>query len=88
MLIGETVVHDVETLATFYGTGVDELHLAFNFVFVDADFDADVSRRCVAKTEELMPRRAWPVWTTRQPRRRALPDALGGRRRAAACGSR
>jgi alpha-glucosidase len=63
VLIGETVVHDVETLATFYGTGVDELHLAFNFVFLEADFTAQTLAPVVAKTEELLPERAWPVWT-------------------------
>jgi alpha-glucosidase len=63
VLIGETVVHDVETLVTFYGTGVDELHLAFNFVFVHAEFSAETLAPVVAKTEELMPAQAWPVWT-------------------------
>jgi alpha-glucosidase len=63
VLIGETVVHDVETLVTFYGTGVDELHLAFNFVFVHGEFSAATLAPVVAKTEELMPAQAWPVWT-------------------------
>ena len=63
VLVGETFVHDVETLATFYGTGVDELHLAFNFVFLFAEFTAATLAPVVARTEELLPPEAWPVWT-------------------------
>jgi alpha-glucosidase len=80
VLIGETVVHDVETLVTFYGTGVDELHLAFNFVFIHGAFTAATLAPVVAKTEELMPPQAWPVWTlgnhdvTRFPTRWAAGD--------------
>src|SRR5262249_26845790 len=32
VLVGETWVLELERLAEFYGDGVDELHLAFNFV--------------------------------------------------------
>src|SRR4029079_9230893 len=53
----------VETLATFYGSGVDELHLAFNFVFLFAELTAATLAPVVARTEELLPPRAWPVWT-------------------------
>jgi alpha-glucosidase len=63
ILVGETWVHDLETLATFYGSGVDELHLAFNFVFLEATLDAPTLAPVVARTEELLPERAWPVWT-------------------------
>jgi alpha-glucosidase len=63
VLVGETYVHDLETLATFYGNGVDELHLAFNFVFLLAEFDVETLAPIVARTEELLPERAWPVWT-------------------------
>jgi alpha-glucosidase len=63
VLLGETFVHDVETLATFYGSGVDELHLAFNFVFLFAELAAGTLAPVVARTEELLPPRAWPVWT-------------------------
>jgi alpha-glucosidase len=63
VLVGETYVHDVETLASFYGNGVDELHLAFNFVFLLATFDVATLAPIVARTEELLPEHAWPVWT-------------------------
>jgi alpha-glucosidase len=63
VLVGETYVHDLETLAAFYGNGVDELHLAFNFVFLLATFDVATLAPIVARTEELLPEHAWPVWT-------------------------
>jgi alpha-glucosidase len=63
VLVGETYVHDVETLVRFYGSGVDELHLAFNFVFMLAELDVATLASIVAETEALMPEHAWPVWT-------------------------
>jgi alpha-glucosidase len=64
VFVGETYVHDIETLASFYGRdGVDELHLAFNFVFLLAEFEVATLAPIVARTEELLPEHAWPVWT-------------------------
>jgi len=64
VLVGETYVHELETLVSFYGEdGVDELHLAFNFVFLLAPFDVATLAPIVARTEELLPEHAWPVWT-------------------------
>jgi alpha-glucosidase len=80
VLVGETWVHDLETLATFYGDGVDELHLAFNFVFLLGDFDVATLGPVVAETEAKLPEHAWPVWTlgnhdlTRFPTRWAHGD--------------
>jgi alpha-glucosidase len=56
-------VDELERLATFYGDGTDELHLAFNFVFLEAEFDPPRLAPIVARTEELLPVRAWPTWT-------------------------
>ena len=36
VLLGETNVEQLDILASFYGTGADELHLAFNFPFIEA----------------------------------------------------
>jgi alpha-glucosidase len=80
VLIGETWVHDLESLMRFYGTGSDELHMAFNFVFLLAEFDAATLAPIVARTDELLPGEAWPVWTlgnhdvTRYPTRWAHDD--------------
>ena len=63
LLIGETNVEQLPTLMQFYGTGHDELHGGFNFVFINAPFEADALRAVVEGTEALIPRGAWPVWT-------------------------
>lgn len=62
VLIGETLVHDLEALAEFYGDGEDELHLAFNFIFAMAECDVERLKAIVRRTEELLPEPAWPAW--------------------------
>jgi alpha-glucosidase len=63
VLLGETWVLDLPTLASFYGSGADELHLAFNIPFIQAPFEAGALRAVVEDTEALLPPEAWPVWT-------------------------
>jgi alpha-glucosidase len=63
VLLGETNVEALETLATFYGSGTDELSLGFNFPFVESPFEAAPLRGVVEKTEALLPSGSWPVWT-------------------------
>ncbi|HSD75788.1 MAG TPA: alpha-amylase family glycosyl hydrolase [Solirubrobacteraceae bacterium] len=63
ILVGETWVDELERLVTFYGSGTDELHLAFNFVFIESRFDPARLAGIVARTEELLPGEAWPTWT-------------------------
>jgi alpha-glucosidase len=62
-LLGETSVEDLSLLASYYGEGSDELDLGFNFVFLEAEFDAGVLRDIVETTESVLPAGAWPVWT-------------------------
>jgi alpha-glucosidase len=62
-LLGETWVLEPDRLAAFYGTGADELHMAFNFPFALADPDAATLREIVEGTEAALPRTGWPVWT-------------------------
>src|ERR1700734_2195837 len=63
LLIGETNVEKLPTLARFYGDGHDELHGGFNFVFINAPLEADALRPVVEQTEALLPEGAWPIWT-------------------------
>ncbi|HEY7668205.1 MAG TPA: alpha-amylase family glycosyl hydrolase [Actinomycetota bacterium] len=60
LLMGETWVLDIDTLAAFYGRD-DELHLAQNFPFMFAD-PGEGWRRVVEATEARLPEGAWPVW--------------------------
>ena len=62
ILLGETYVLDVRSMAAFYGQG-DELHLAFNFTYVHAPFEAPELARVVAESEVIIPAVGWPVWT-------------------------
>ncbi len=63
ILVGEAYVLDVESWARFYGSGSDELNLAFNFGLVHSEFDAAPMRKIVAATEQALPAAAWPCWT-------------------------
>jgi alpha-glucosidase len=63
LLVGETNVEELDTMISFYGNGDDELHLAFNFVFIEAAFRAEAMRAVVEGTEARLPPGAWPVWT-------------------------
>lgn len=62
ILVGETYVLDLESLMPFYGSG-DELNLAFNFLFVHADLDAEDLRAIVEGVEARLPPECWPVYT-------------------------
>jgi alpha-glucosidase len=63
ILVGETYVLDLDSLIPYYGSGEDELHMAFNFLFVHADFEADQLRTVVEGMEAKLPLGAWPVYT-------------------------
>jgi alpha-glucosidase len=63
VLVGETYVLDLDSLIPYYGNGEDELHLAFNFLFVHADLDAAALRAVVEAMEAKLPAGAWPVYT-------------------------
>ena len=63
ILVGETWVFELADWAAFYGSGEDELHLAFNFPFVLAPLEAGALAQVVATAESLIPEAAWPVWT-------------------------
>ena len=62
VLLGETPVA-LDALGRYYGDGGDELHLAFNFPFLTAAFEADELRKVVEATEAVLPPGAWPAWT-------------------------
>jgi len=63
LLVGETYVLDLAAWAAFYGSGRDELDLAFNFRLVHADLEAAQMRTIVAGAEAALPVTAWPCWT-------------------------
>jgi alpha-glucosidase len=63
ILIGETWARDIEDLMRYYGSGTDELDLAFNFALVLEQLTPEHTPLIVQATERALPRGAWPVWT-------------------------
>jgi alpha-glucosidase len=63
IIVGETYVLELDSLIPYYGQGEDELHLAFNFLFVHSEFDAEQLRAVVEGVEQRLPALAWPVYT-------------------------
>jgi alpha-glucosidase len=63
ILVGETFVYELTDWVKYYGSGTDELNLAFNFPFALGPLDPALTKEVVKASEELLPRDAWPVWT-------------------------
>jgi alpha-glucosidase len=61
VLLGETWVTELESMARFYGTGEDELHLALNVPF-EHSVPGPAMREIVEGTAALLPAAAWPMW--------------------------
>jgi len=84
VLIGETFVFDVPTMASFYGVG-DELHLAFNIPLLHTEFEPAALGAVVEETEAEIPAGCAPVWTagnhdvSRFPTRWAAADPARAR---------
>jgi alpha-glucosidase len=62
LLLGETWVADLASMAAFHGHG-DELQLTFNFPVIFADFTAEALSSVVAKTLAALAAGESPVWT-------------------------
>jgi alpha-glucosidase len=78
ILLGETWVMELDRLMRFYGSGEDELHLAFNFPFAFSELNAEALRGIVEETERTLPGRAWPVWTLSNHDMGRFPTRMAG----------
>ncbi len=83
MAIGEVAVYDPGRLVAYFGDALDELHLVFNFSFLEQPWRAEAFRDSVDRYERLLPPGAWPVYTLANhdnPRARSryeeTPDAV------------
>jgi alpha-glucosidase len=56
--VGEVNIRSTEAIARYHGSG-DELHLAFNFLLLDAPWEAGAIRRIVDEVEAHV---EWPTW--------------------------
>jgi alpha-glucosidase len=61
VLLGETWVADPAELVKYYGDD-DELHLAMNFPFVQAEFSTEALRPILERWESVLPESVWPAW--------------------------
>ncbi len=60
VLIGEPHGQSLELSASCYGQSDDELHLAFNFDFLDQKWDARAFRRAAEAWYKALPAQGWP----------------------------
>lgn len=63
VLIGETHGQDAELAASCHGGRADELHMAFNFDFLNQKWKAEAFRASAERWYSLMPIGAWPNFT-------------------------
>ena len=61
-MVGEVYLLDPDRVVTYYGTGHDELPLAFNFSFLWSPWDAAAFRAQVDRIEALLPPGAQPTY--------------------------
>jgi alpha-glucosidase len=61
IFLGEAYVLELPAWATYYGSGGDELNLAFNFALVHSALDPELMAAVVAETEDVLPHE-WPCW--------------------------
>ncbi len=61
--VGEVIGDSPETVAAYYGSGTDELHMNFYFDLMHCRWRAGAFRRCVELWEKTLPPEAWPAYT-------------------------
>ena len=86
VIVGEVNLRDTIRIAAYYGAG-DELHLAFNFLSLDARWDESDWRSLVRTVGEGLGESAWPTWVLSNhdtPRHRTRFGGSERRARAAA----
>lgn len=63
MLVGEIALdkgEDSKIAAAYYGNENDELHLAFNFEFLNCPWNGQAFKKAVALWEQVLPSGGWP----------------------------
>lgn len=76
VMIGEIYL-PVERLVRYYGEGLDEAHLPFNFQLVLLPWDALVVREAVNAYEAALPEGAWPNWVLGNHDQRRIATRVG-----------
>jgi len=76
MAVGEVGTVSLARLARYYGND-DELHMPFNFQFLEQPWDAGRFRDVVERWERLLPAHAWPDYTLSNHDRRRAASRYG-----------
>ena len=61
LLVGEIYL-PIDKLVTYYGTGLQGVHLPFNFQLIDAPWNATALASIVQSYEAALPEGGWPNW--------------------------
>ena len=77
--IDEVLPHDLRRLVRYYGND-DELHMPFNFQFLEQPWQAESFRGVVEEWERLLPEHAWPDYTLSNHDRSRAATRYGLRR--------
>ena len=74
-----TEIHewDLKKWASYYGEGLNELHMPFNFHLMVADWNATAIRRTVESVLEALPKGGWTNWTLGNHDEQRLASRLG-----------
>ena len=76
LLIGEIYL-PVERLMHYYGRETPGVHLPFNFLLIDAPWDARALHRLIADYEAALPAGGWPNWVLGNHDRPRVAAKLG-----------
>ena len=58
--VGEISLDDLGQWAAYYGTGLDELHMPFNFTLLTTPWEAPAVQQAVEAIEAVVPTGGWP----------------------------
>ncbi|MBU0493125.1 MAG: DUF3459 domain-containing protein [Chloroflexi bacterium] len=75
--IGEIHIFDWDVWATYYGAGLDELHMPFNFQLLGVPWAAPAIRQIVEAQEAALPPGAWPNYVLGNHDETRLATRLG-----------
>jgi alpha-glucosidase len=75
--IGEIHIFDWDKWASYYGSGLDELHMPFNFQLLGVEWQAQQVRKIVDSLEAVIPPDAWPNYVLGNHDESRLASRLG-----------
>lgn len=61
VMVGEVNLRETSRISLYYGTG-DELHLAFNFLSLEAGWDVEAWKQLIDVVAQDLQPDAWPTW--------------------------